>query len=192
MLYINQKEYPHTPYNHNMGHGGVPEERRCIATSGCGICCACMIVEHLSTQSLSVEQCVRLSEENGANLNMGTSMRVLGPVIADMFGLEYRRTDSIEELLEHLRCGGEAIAEVAGDRNEHIGLFSDKAHYITVVSADKNELCILDPAYVAGKFDREGRRGKVREDIPFLYCADDVLADDTDKERAPFYLFKRR
>ena len=30
MKFINQNDYPHVKYNHNVANGGVPEERRCV------------------------------------------------------------------------------------------------------------------------------------------------------------------
>ena len=49
MLYVNQLEYRDIPYQHNMAHGGAPEDRRNVATSGCGLCSACMIVDGSDT-----------------------------------------------------------------------------------------------------------------------------------------------
>ena len=58
MLYVNQLEYPHIKYDHNMAHGGPPEGRNSVKTSGCGLCCACMVIDQLTDKTLSVEDCV--------------------------------------------------------------------------------------------------------------------------------------
>jgi len=195
MLYINQREYAHVPFNHNVDFGGVPEERRNVGTSGCGLCCSCMVVDHLTTQTLTVEECVRLAEEGGANKFVGTSLRVLGPIIAEKFGLEFSMTNDRSELLAHLAKGGEAIANVGGDTEERTGLFSHGGHYITVISADPDTgtVCILDPSGMdPGKFDEPDRTGKVRMDKPFIYCSLDELMKDAATRDPGFYLFKRK
>ncbi|MBQ2754880.1 MAG: hypothetical protein IJF30_05395, partial [Clostridia bacterium] len=72
-----------------------------------------MMVEHLTTESLALEECVKLSELNGANLKVGTSMRVLGKVVAEKYNLDFSTTNDKEEVLNHLRNGGEVIACVS-------------------------------------------------------------------------------
>ncbi|MBQ7076057.1 MAG: hypothetical protein IJM94_04570, partial [Clostridia bacterium] len=78
MLYVNQLEYPHIKYYHNAANGGPEEGRDNVETSGCGLCCACMMVEHLTTGNLALEECVKLSEENGALILTRTSAALAG------------------------------------------------------------------------------------------------------------------
>ena len=52
MLYLNQLDYSHIPYYHNAKNGGPPEGRNNVGTSGCGLCCACMMIEHLTPNHL--------------------------------------------------------------------------------------------------------------------------------------------
>lgn len=192
MLYLNQTKYRHVPYNHNTDNGGPPPERRNVATSGCGLCTACMIVDHLTDKTLLIEDCVKLSEESGANHGLGTDMEILGPIVADMFDLDFSMTDDLDEMLEHLRKGGEAAALVCGDRDGEVGLFTYRRHFITLVSADESDICILDPALKDGKFEEPGREGKVRVNAPFIYCPADTLMHETATHAPKFYLFKRK
>ena len=190
MLYVNQLEYRDIPYQHNMAHGGAPEDRRNVATSGCGLCSACMIVDELTDKTLGLEECVRLSEQSGANLELGTSMSVLGPVIAEKFGLEYSNTKSLEEAIEHLRCGGRIICNV-GHPEGKPGLFTMRGHFIVLISTDGKDFCILDPSYKEGKFDIPERKGKVNdENAPFLYCDVNTLHAETENRR--YHLFSRK
>ena len=39
MKYINQLEHRDIPYEHNLDHGGVPEEKRNVAAAGGGPSC---------------------------------------------------------------------------------------------------------------------------------------------------------
>lgn len=190
MLYINQLEHRDIPYQHNVGNGGVPEERRNVATSGCGLCCACMVVDALTDKKLELSECVRLSEENAANLFVGTSMSVLGPVIAEKFGLEYSNTESLEEAIAHLQCGGQVICLV-GHPEGKPGLFTMRSHFILLTATDGKEFCILDPSYTPEKFTTAERAGKVNfENAPYLYCDVNTVHGETEGRR--YHLFKRK
>ena len=190
MLYVNQLEHPDMPYQHNMARGGAPEERRNVATSGCGLCCACMIVDGLTDKSLPLEECVRLSEDNAANLCLGTNMTVLGPILAEKFDLEYSTTENLEEAIAHLQNGGQIICLV-GHPEGQPGLFTMRSHYITLVSTDGKEFCILDPSYKEGKFDIPERVGKVDcSRYPYLYCDVNTVHAETTEEK--YYMFKRK
>lgn len=192
MLYLNQLEYPHIPYNHNIANGGVPEERRCVSTSGCGLCSVCMVIDQLTTESLSIGDCVALSESSGANLGVGTDMRILGPVVAEKYNLEYKESRSKEEASEWLRNGGKIIALVRGDTDGKIGAFSHLAHYITLISVNGDEVCILDPSFKEGKYDEPGREGVARVSYPFLYSRFDTVMEHGAVNWPPFYMFKRK
>lgn len=192
MLYMNQDDYRDVPYYHNVANGGVSENRRWVSTSGCGLCSACMIVEHLTARHLPLDECIKLSERSGANREIGTRMRHLGPLVAELYDLDFSMTNDVNTLITHLQNGGEAAINVGGDHDDHIGLFSHKGHYIVAISTNGQEFCILDPSYKVGKFDEEGRQGKVRVQYPFLYCSIADLVADTQNREIPFYLFKRK
>lgn len=192
MLYLNQLNFSHIPYYHNADNGGPIEGRDNVGTSGCGLCCACMVVEHLTTHKLEIKDCVKLSEENGANRGIGTNMKVLGELIAEKFELEFKTTNDKTEVLNHLRSGGEVIANVSGDREGCTGVFTQRGHYILVLSAQNNTVCILDPSYTDAKFDKDGVREKVSIDAPFIYCDIDTLIEEASNRNPGFYLFKRK
>lgn len=192
MLYLRQYDHYHIPYQHSTEYGGAPEDRRNVGAAGCGLCCICMMVEHLTAKYLPIRECVRLSESTGANGGRGTRIHVLGPIVAKMYGLNYRTTNDITELLAHLRDGGEAIANVGGDREGHIGLFSHKGHFILVTSGNEEEVCVMDPSYKEEKFKEEGRIGKVRIEKPFIYCSAQALAEDVANRDPAFYLFSKK
>lgn len=192
MLYLNQLEYGHLKYDHNMANGGPPEGRNTVRTSGCGLCCASMVVDQLTDKELPIEECVRLSEENGANLKIGTSMDVLGKIVAEKYDLDFSYTNDIRRAIAHLKRGGRVIALVGGDRDGYVGLFTKGGHFILLLSYDGEEFCILDPSLTDTKFEVEGRVGRARVDKPFVYATKDemILAA---KEKSPrYYLFSRK
>lgn len=192
MYYINQLDYPNVPYNHNMGHGGPPEGRTSVRTSGCGLCCACMVVAHQTGKVLPIEDYVKLSEENRANLELGTDMKVLGPVLAKLFDLEYVQSSDKEEMVAWLKKGGEVIVHAQGDKDGHIGLFSNRGHYILATAMVGDEVQILDPSDKLEKFEVEGRKGLVRKEEPFVYTTVDLVDGCCYDDRIHFHMFKKK
>ena len=190
MIWLRQGDYPELTFTHRLRQGGVETN---VAKSGCGLCSLCMVVDGLTTQTLSLEECVRLYNESGAGIGVGTNMKILGPVVAERFDLGYAETNDAQELAEWLRRGGMAVIHVGGDREGHVGLFSHGGHYVAAVSCDGDELCILDPSYRPDKFDEEGRQGKVRTDgAPFVYCSLSDALEDTLNRDPHFHLFRRK
>jgi len=190
MLYLNQLDYRHVPYMHNADNGYTPPEKMNVASSGCGLCSLCMIVEHLTVKKLELEEAVRLSETNGANRKPGTSMTTLGPIVAELFGLEMTSSRDPDEMIAHLQQGGEIIVNVRANGRPQ-GLFTNGGHYMVIVSTDGKEVCILDPSYTAAKFEIEGRKGKVRVDAPFIYCPIETLMEEIRDSGPAFFMFKR-
>ena len=192
MLYVNQLEYPHLKYNHNMAHGGPPEGRDTVKTSGCGLCCASMVVDQLTDKSLPIEECVRIAEQNGASQEIGTSMKVLGSILADRYDLDFSYTNEIEAAISHLQKGGRVIALVGGDREDYVGLFAKVGHYILLLSFDGDQFCILDPAFSDTKYTEQGRVGRVKVAKPFLYSSKEEVMLATQEKGTKYYLFSRK
>ena len=196
MKYVNQLEHPDIPYRTFVADTTKTEEEkmRTIAKSGCGLCCACMMVDHLTTDSLSLEEAVEMSERTGANYKRGTTMRILGPALAERFGVDYYPTSDLDEVVSALKDGAHVIALVEIDPETKLGLFTNGAHYISLISTDGKEFCILDPSYKEGKFEREDRKGRVdTSHAPYLYC--DINTTHAETARASsskYYVFKRK
>ena len=174
MRYVNQLEYPHLPYPPKLKRAEVPEEKKktTVKSSGCGLCCACMTVDLLTDKSLDIEECIRISEECGANHGVGTDMSILGRVIAEKFGL---------------------IAHVVIPEGAPIGLFTKSGHYILLISTDGEEFCILDPSWSPEKYKIPERVGKVNEDnYPYLYCDVRTVDSETKPGRTKYHLFARK
>ncbi|MBQ2696538.1 MAG: hypothetical protein IJF61_04470 [Clostridia bacterium] len=195
MRYLNQKNYRYIPYMHNLSNGGAPEDRRNVATSGCGLCCMCMVVDRLTTQTLELAECARMSEESGANHMPGTRLHILGPVAAQRYGLTYAEADSLEDVRKTLRAGGCAVLFAGGNKGDRVGLFTQNpnGHYVLLLSVDEeDDFCILDPNYDSEKFFVEGVRDKVKVSVPYLYCKGEVLEQEVTDLAPPFYLFTKK
>jgi hypothetical protein len=151
-----------------------------------------MIVDQLTDSSLSLEECIKLTEECGANRVLGSSMELLGAAVADRFKLDFSVTNSIVKVISHLRRGGRAVAIVGGDREGYRGLFSTRRHYITLIAFDGKEFTVLDPSLSDTKFEEKKRRGRVRVQFPFVYCSKEEIVLETQTEKTKYYLFARK
>ena len=196
MEYVNQLLHPDIPYRTNVADPNKTEEEkmRSIAKSGCGLCCASMMVDQLTTETLTLEDAVKMSEQSGANYKGGTTMRLLAPALAERFNVEYYPTNELSDVIVALKDGGHVIALVEIDPETKLGLFTNGAHYISLISTDGKEFCILDPSYRPEKFEREDRKGRVdTSHAPYLYCdVNTVHAETSRNSSSKYYVFKRK
>ena len=195
MRYVNQLEYPHLPYPTKIKMEGIPEEKKktTVRSSGCGLCCSCMTVDLLTDKTLDIEKCVRISEGCLANHSTGTDMTILGPVIAEKYGLTYSKTNDLDEAISHLRAGGAIIAHVGIPKDASIGLFTKSGHYISLISTDGKEFCILDPSWSPEKYKIPERIGRLNEDnAPYLYADVHTVHSETKPGRTKYHLFARK
>lgn len=187
MLYINQREHEDILYLTNLNE---PESeiavKGTIKSSGCGICSACMVVDRLCMDTLSMEDCIKLSYDHKANLEPGTDMQALGPALAEKFHLKYQETDETEVLNDWLQKGGCAIVNVGGNRKGHKGVFSSVGHFMVLLSFADGEYQILDPDWTKEKFEN----APVRMDGKMLYATEEVILGDTANRSPAFYLFR--
>lgn len=93
MKYINQLLYENVPYPTDAKNPDSPMLSGSIKRAGCGLCCLCMVVDRLTTQSLPLEECRDLAIMHKANLDPGTDLKVLSPVIAQKYSLKYSSTN---------------------------------------------------------------------------------------------------
>ena len=198
MKYINQKNYPDTPYITRRGLKDEEARERgkhtTVARSGCGLCCGMMVVDRLlSNTEFSLEDAIQLSYEVKANREVGTNYEIFAPALAERFGLELEMTNNPRQLSFCLRTGGCAVAHVGGDHDDHIGLFSHKGHYVAVIAEQKDgRLVILDPSLNEGKFEEEERKGKVEVSGNICITEAKWLAADVLNRNPGFYLFWRK
>lgn len=197
MKYINQLEYPDMTYVTRTSFEGEEFEKgktTTIKTSGCGLCSAIMVADRLLPDyDFDLKAAVDLSYELSANEFAGTNYKRFAPVFAERLGLTLEMTSDPERLLYCLHTGGAAVANVGGDREGHVGVFSHNGHYIAVVGEEPDgRVAILDPAYSEGKYEEEGRAGKVEmKNGVIALCDMALLVKETDNRTPSFYLFWR-
>ena len=191
MIYLNQLEYEHIPYPTRVKQ--AEPRNSTVRSSGCGLCSACMVVDGLTTEVLTIEECVRIAMECEANHSVGTDMKVLAPVIAERYGLRYTQSNELSEAIACLQRGGRIIAHVGVPEGKEIGLFTKGGHYIALIASDGETFTILDPSYKAGKFDIPERAGKVDERCaPILYCDVHTVHAEMKPNRIKYHMFEKQ
>ncbi|MBQ4050533.1 MAG: hypothetical protein IJD13_02810 [Oscillospiraceae bacterium] len=171
--FYRQLDYAHIPYvSPSSPHGN-------IANNGCGVCSASMIAEYLTGKSFPVEDCAKAAKVCGAREGFGTDMCIFAPVFAHMVGLQTSSTTDPDEVLAFLESGkGMAIANTLGDREDWTGVFSDERHYVVCATAENGVVGIWDPMLSPGRYEKPGRKGKVRLDGYTAYADFSVIAND--------------
>ncbi len=198
MRYVNQKMYPDMPYITCTKPDHPKHERgktTTVKTSGCGLCSSIMVADRLlPAYEFDLEDAIALSYKVGANGGAGTS-RLYFDAFAEKFGLKKEEASTTEELARCLRTGGCAIVHVGGDHDDHIGLFSHVGHYIVAIDVEPDgRIAILDPAYLPGRYEEEGRVGKVevKNEFVALCSAEDLHKDTLNRQPGSYILFWRK
>ena len=198
MRYVNQLDHPHMLYVTRTELEGAARERgrtTKIAKSGCGLCSAIMVADRLLVNyKFDLDDAIQLSYDTKANHRVGTDYQRFAPAFAEKLGLRLEMTSDPEQLLRCLRTGGAAVAHVA-EREGYTAVFTHRGHYIAVIGEEPDgRLAILDPSYKEGKYEEEGRKGKVElKDGVIALCTPEVLHEDTKRERdVVYYLFWRK
>ena len=198
MKYINQLDYPDRLYVTRKNLEGEEREKgkfTTVRSSGCGLCAAIMAVDRLLPNStFDLQVALRLAYDTNSNHQVGTDYKIYAPALAEKLDLTLEVTDDPERLRFCLQTGGAAVVHSRGDRDGYIGVFTHKGHYVTAIGVEPDgRIAILDPSYKPGKFDEEGRQGKVEiKNGELLVCDIQVLVDDADYRVNSFYLFWRK
>ncbi len=197
MKYVNQLEYPHIPYITGCDLEGKAREEgksTTVKTSGCGLCSAVMILDRLLPNcDFDLEKAMEISYESGANRRFGTNYPKFGPLLAEKYGLKFEMTNDMASLLKCLKTGGVAAANVGGDREGYVGVFSHVGHYIVIIGVEPDgRLAILDPAYEENVYEEEGRKGKVEMKAGVIaLCTPETLQKEIDNRNPGLFLFHR-
>ncbi len=197
MIYVNQLENAHVMYACNVANDTPDKEflhHSTLDRTGCGICSALMVADRLRVDpDFSMKDALQISYDTGANHAAGTDYKLYGPAFAEKFDLKFMMTSDIEEVKHCVRTGGAVVANVGGDREGYIGVFTHGGHYVVVISeTEDGRLCILDPSLKPGKFEEESRVGKVQVVGKFCYCEPEVLRMDAANRDPSFYCFWRK
>ena len=122
-------------------------------TSGCGPTCAAMVVSSCK-ETIYPNQMCDISKENGFRVPGGTSNNLM-QYVSQRWGIEMKTLSSSFEA--HQACKeGYFVVILCGK-----GLWTTGGHFILAVGADDNRIEIYDPYLYNGKFNINGRAGKL-------------------------------
>ena len=184
-MFYNQNDYPNLPYVWK-------NDGATVASSGCGLCACCMVVEALTAQRFTPAEAAELALSCGARDDTGTEISILAAAVARRFGLRYELTNDAGRLLQFLQDGrGLAVANSGGDRPGWTGVFTTGGHFIVLAAANGREITVWDPSITPTKYDREGRRDKVRVEGGSVYADIAVIARDCDHRTPSYVLFSK-
>lgn len=185
-LITKQRNFSHIKYNWPGGSG------KTVKSSGCGPCAMLMVIENMLGKPWLMADWIKWVLSTGARVNGGTDMRKLCQAVVKKYGLEFTTTSSEANLIEHIKKGGMAIANVGGKRSGWAGLFSDSGHFVTVLGLLQDGRFIIgDPGIYSGKFNSSFRRSKVQVDGDLVYVNAANLHQDTLNRTPNYYLLKR-
>ena len=196
MKFLNQLEYGNIPY---ITMTELSEEEKqvgkttTIKNAGCGLCSAVMVADRLiPNTTFSLNDAINLSYEVKANTKRGTQYKIFAPIFAKKLGLKLEMTDDIKRVSYALKTGGVVVANVCGDYENHVGVFSHGGHYVTVINLEEDgKVAVLDPSIKDGKYDEDGRKGKVEVKGEIALCSLKTLEKDCKMRTPAFYLFWR-
>lgn len=138
--------------NHPYTAPGYPNAT--TGSSGCGPTCAAMVVSSCK-EIIRPDTMCDISKQQGYRVSGGTSDGLFS-YVANRWGIEMKRLHSSFEA--HQACKeGYFVIICCGS-----GLWTTGGHYILAVGATDTDIEIYDPYLYAGKFNRNGRQGKVR------------------------------
>lgn len=152
MFYYNQNNYSGVDYSYN-------GNAKTVASSGCGVCSACMVLNNLyGKEMISVPAMASYSKSVGARDNTGTNMNTLLKALSKKYSISYRTTSKNAELLAHLKSGGMAII----NQGEAYNVFSTAGHFVVAYKIASGEtIRCLDPQLYANKYNSYDRPNRI-------------------------------
>jgi len=187
LIVFNQNNYG------NVLYPAPSYEKATVKSSGCGPTCMAMVVSNMSGKTIDPVAMAAYAIKVKARVSGGTDMNILAEKIGKDYDLNFKTTNNESILLDHLRKGGMAIANVGGNRPGYMGVFSDGGHFIVVAGLSADEkVIVLDPGYYQGKYQKPGRTGKVKMQGNNCICDISVLTMDTANRNPSYWLFTRK
>lgn len=152
MYYYNQNDYSSVPYPYN-------DNGKTVKTSGCGVCCACIVINSLAGKELySVKKMAEFSLKNNGRDSSGTDMtNLLTALFNKNKDFKFKTTNDENEVVKHLKSGGMAIANQGDEYN----VFSTNGHFVVLSKMNGNNIEVLDPQMYDGKYDAYSRPKRI-------------------------------
>lgn len=161
--YYNQLNYPKIPYDNK-----TTSKKETIATSGCGVCSALMVLNNLyNNELMTVKEMAEFSIEHKARDNYGTNMVTLLNSLSKYFErCKYSVTTDINKVIKHLKNGGVAILNQGDIDLGYYNVFSSGGHYVYCYKVtNDNKMYVYDPAYTSKRYKSAPRKNRIVKEI---------------------------
>lgn len=128
-----------------------------LASGGCGVMCAAMVVSMLKQIVLPTE-IADMFLKDGIRVNGGTSNKAFDSYISNKYGLKVEKKWKLDDAVACLKRGGLVVARCLGSRGK---LFTTSGHFIVFAGYENNTIEVYDPYLYTNKFNTAYRKGKV-------------------------------
>lgn len=181
--YYNQYDYKTTPY------WSAAHPSATIATAGCGLCCASMVLSAFGI-TVTPPEMAKIATGIGARVTTGTDMIKLSEYLKRQYKLNLGKYDDVNRLKADIKGGRVAIANVGGDRTGYKGVFSNSGHYIVVYGTKDGDPIIYDSGYYQNKYDSSYRSARVTIGKNNQIYTDWAILNQDCSNRSPrYYVF---
>lgn len=161
-------------------------ETATIKSGGCGVCAAVNAVGALTGKCVPVRAMRDLAVAGGARVSGGTNMPQMVTLICRDYGLKSKQTSSVFDLQQHLKSGGVAICNTAGN-----GMFSTGGHYVLALGELNGKICIADSGMYTGKYSSAKRRAAVSVSGDLIFASAATLDADCKGRWPRYYLLSK-
>ena len=179
-MYYNQCNYSNVGYDNPN-----TQKYETIATSGCGVCAACMVFNTLIGKELyTVKTMADFAVKNKARDNSGTNMTTLLKALCKAQpNYSYKTTNDINAVVNHLKNGGMAIL----NQGDVYNVFSTSGHFVVADKMVGNNINILDPYMYGGKYASTPRRNRIVKATEYGCVVSPTQAAKACSDRNPAY-----
>lgn len=130
-----------------------------IKSGGCGPTSSAMLISSLTDTTIYPDDLGDIFIKKGIRVNGGTDVIKASKYISETYGIEYKKVNSDDDLINHLANGYVAMCSVYGG-----SVFSTGGHIIYLCGYDNGKIQVHDPYLYNSKFNSYGRKGKVKLD----------------------------
>lgn len=127
-----------------------------IKSGGCGATASAMIISSLTNNTIYPDTLGDIFVQKGIRVNGGTDVNKAAKYIAENYGLEYKKVNSDDELINYIANGYVALVSVKGG-----SVFSTGGHIVFICGYANGLIQVYDPYLYTNKFNSYGRNGKV-------------------------------
>lgn len=153
-FYYNQNNYDKVSYDNPK-----TKKKETVASSGCGVCSACMTFNNLCGKELyTVSKMAKFSLSHDCRDNSGTNVeKLLTELCKKHKEFSFKITDDENKLVAHLKKGGIAIA----NQGDKYNVFSTAGHFVVAYKMNGKNIEVLDPQMYSGKYNAYKRPQRI-------------------------------